>query len=256
MDNEDSLLSTWKSLEEQLRCEICRAFLDAPMALKCCHVFCSFCIRKFLEFQKSGNCPSCKSPACSSDLKPEPRLAAILNILRKNGYRKKLRSALTFSFPENQFGRNAVFAKQDLLNAHFAKGGTLLGRETMPMYKGMGLNNLRSLFLKENLKYEPNWNLEELVRHHKEFFFQIQAVMDGFKMQIFSHTPTREGVQNYWASEMSKMYGNLNFSKNEGANDPRTVDMFLTAKSATAAALLNFQQMREEVLRKRKHEET
>jgi len=245
------LMDSWKNLEDQLRCEICRSFLDAPMALKCGHVFCSCCIRKFLELNKSDYCPSCKGPASNTDLKPEPRLAAILNILRANSFRKKLRSRLSGQSPENP-SRNAVFAKLDLLDALFARGGTPVGREMLPMYRGLREAQLRAMFGNENLKFEKNWSLEELIKYHKEFIFQLQAALDGFKMQIFKNPPTREGVQKYWASEMLKMYGNNAFTKQE----PKMSELFSEAQQATAAALLNFQEIREEVLRKRKREES
>ena len=252
-DKSTPLIKTWKCLEDELRCEICRSLLDAPMALRCSHVFCSFCIRKFLEFHKTGNCPSCKTSACSSDLKPEPRLASILNLLRRNNFRKKLRAKLTGSSGEN-LGRNAVFARQTSLENLFKRGGTLIGRETLPSYKGLTEKSLRALFKQENLPCEFSWGYDDLVRYHKEFIFQIQSVSDGSKMRIFEYDPTREGVQIFWASEMKKMYGNLNFAR--AVDKPQTVDLFLSAQHATAAALLNFQVLREEVLRKRKREES
>jgi len=244
-----ALLETWKFLEDQLRCEICRSFLDAPMALKCTHVFCSLCIRKFLELNKSDNCPVCKGPASNTDLKPQPRLAGILAILRKEGFRKQLRSALSGSVPQNPT-RNAVFAKQEALDALFAKGGSSLGRENLPLYKGLKERDIRNMFTKENLKFDPAWSLDELIRHHKEFIFQIQAVLDGYKMQIYRHPPTREAVQIFWARETDKRH--LAFAGNE----PKTVDLFLEAKHATAAALLNFQKIRDEMLLKRKREDS
>lgn len=46
------------SLEESLRCHICKEYFTAPMITSCCHTFCSLCIRRQLDID--SRCPSCR----------------------------------------------------------------------------------------------------------------------------------------------------------------------------------------------------
>ncbi|KAI0648277.1 hypothetical protein C8Q79DRAFT_905677 [Trametes meyenii] len=50
-----------RTIDEALRCDICRDFYDAPVSLTCGHSFCSVCIRSALPI--SATCPSCRKPA-------------------------------------------------------------------------------------------------------------------------------------------------------------------------------------------------
>ncbi|KAH9890648.1 hypothetical protein C8Q73DRAFT_651859 [Cubamyces lactineus] len=58
-----------RTLDEALRCNICRDFYDAPVSLTCGHSFCSVCIRSALPV--NATCPSCRKPASEVHLRKD-----------------------------------------------------------------------------------------------------------------------------------------------------------------------------------------
>jgi E3 ubiquitin-protein ligase RAD18 len=60
-------LSGFASLENLLRCQICKEFFDTPMLTSCAHTFCSKCIRTTLS--ADGKCPVCTLPDQASKLR-------------------------------------------------------------------------------------------------------------------------------------------------------------------------------------------
>ena len=76
-----------ETLEESLRCDICKEFLDAPVSVAGCgHSFCSLCIRASLEFQQragSPRCPTCRGDASTATLRVNPQLRAAVDSFEK-----------------------------------------------------------------------------------------------------------------------------------------------------------------------------
>lgn len=191
------LLSLWKQIEDQLRCDICKSLMDTPVSLKCTHSFCSFCIRRYLELGGNDYCPCCRLPATSTDVKLEPRLAGILRILglEKGLVRKRIRVAIAGSTsPLQPIGtRNETFTKQAVLADFFSRGGTLVGRSLMPLYKTLKDKQLRELLVEDGL--DVPISRDEQVRVHKEFVMICQAAFDALRMGMYpSHPPTKEGL--------------------------------------------------------------
>ncbi|EIW60821.1 E3 ubiquitin-protein ligase RAD18 [Trametes versicolor FP-101664 SS1] len=56
-----------RTLDDALRCDICRDFYDAPVSLNCGHSFCSVCIRSALPV--NSTCPSCRKDASEIHLR-------------------------------------------------------------------------------------------------------------------------------------------------------------------------------------------
>ncbi|KAI0637400.1 hypothetical protein C8Q77DRAFT_1155241 [Trametes polyzona] len=56
-----------RALDDALRCDICRDFYDAPVALNCGHSFCSVCIRSALP--QNPTCPTCRKDASEIHLR-------------------------------------------------------------------------------------------------------------------------------------------------------------------------------------------
>ena len=200
-----SLIDKWKKLELEMICEICGEILDAPVSLKCMHAFCSFCIRRHLEFQpnSSAGCPTCKVPASYTDLRGEKRLALMISILREDNFRKSIRQQLRMDETNTHThpSKNPTFIKQNTLESLFKTPGTLIVREPLPFYKSMKEKEVKNLFAKDGLSFDLRWSLEEAVRKHKEFILFLQGFVDASKMGVYKFPPTREGASKYWNKE-------------------------------------------------------
>jgi hypothetical protein len=207
---ENDLILSWKGIEEQLRCDICKQLLDVPVSLKCFHTFCSFCIRRYLELSGNDYCPCCRVPASSTDIRLEPRLAGILSILGKNrGHlRKQIRRAIrTCCSVENVSSRNEVFHKQaDMVESFrsYDKDSSPIGRTLLPLYKTLKDKQLIEMVsVTDGLEVGSNMTRDDLIRLHKEFVFTLQSAHDAVRMGMFAeHPPTKEGLVKFWNSEM------------------------------------------------------
>ncbi|QDZ18021.1 RING/FYVE/PHD-type zinc finger protein [Chloropicon primus] len=77
-------------LEEALRCPICGDFMENPVAVEeCGHSFCSLCIRRNLEVQRSESrslespkCPQCRGEASSSTLRMQHNLRTVVETFK------------------------------------------------------------------------------------------------------------------------------------------------------------------------------
>ncbi len=196
------LLSEWKKIEDQLRCDICKQLLDVPVSLKCFHTFCSFCIRRYLELSGNDYCPSCRIPASSTDIRLEPRLASILTIIGKDRgiLRKKLRFALrsAVACPEKIDSKNETFNKQADLAELFKTSSISVGRTLLPLYKNLKDKALRDLIMEDGLDSlleNPSLPRDELIKVHKEFVFTLQAAHDAVRMGMYPENfPTKAGL--------------------------------------------------------------
>ena len=205
------LLSQWKCLEEQLRCDICKQLLDVPVSLKCFHTFCSFCIRRYLELSGNDYCPCCRVPATSTDIRLEPRLAGILGVLGKDRgtVRKKFRLAIRQSPPdvEKLVSSNETFNKQADMTEMFRASGNSeqVGRTLLPVYKSLKDKQLKELVEKDGLVVSGDIanNRDELVRVHKEFIFTLQAAFDAVRMGMYQdHPPTKLGIAKMFNADL------------------------------------------------------
>ena len=187
-------IDSWKNLESHLKCEACREFFNAPVSLKCGHVFCSFCVRKHLEFS-APSCPVCRLSATFTDFRLESRLAAILLQLREGNTRKLIRCALKGRNGSERTTSNQTFTIQSALESHsLAFPGESILREPLPVYKNLKLSQLVALLQKDGIPCDISWKFDDLVKKHKEFYFALQAATDGWKMGAFSVEPTRAAV--------------------------------------------------------------
>ena len=204
--SDSSLLQSWKAIEEQLRCDICKQLLDVPVSLKCFHTFCSFCIRRYLELSGNDYCPCCRVPATSTDIRLEPRLAGILKILGhdRGAVRKRIRNCIKQIFSQDGItSANETFNKQADMVEIFksSSSGDPIGRTLMPVYKSLKDKQLKELVEKDGLVVGVD-NRDDLIRVHKEFIFTSQAAFDAVRMGMYQDcVPTKTGVAKIFNSE-------------------------------------------------------
>lgn len=199
-----NLICVWKSIEEYLRCDVCKQLLDVPVSLKCNHTFCSFCIRRYLELSGNDYCPSCRISASSTDIRLEPRLAGILTIIGKDRgrVRKTIRQALRGQQDDDSLttplcSLNETFNKQADLNDLFRTSGTSepVGRTLLPVYKNLKDKQLKDLFISDGLEWHlfSNQDRDELIKTHKEFVFTLQSAFDAVRMGMYQDSPPSRG---------------------------------------------------------------
>jgi hypothetical protein len=218
---DDSLISRWKLIEDQLRCDVCKQLLDVPVSLKCYHTFCSFCIRRYLELSGNDFCPSCRISASSTDIRLEPRLAGILNILGsdRGSVRKCIRSKLKNSNSEssNVGSRNETFNKQadmaELFKGTSSGDNQVVGRTLLPLYKNLKDKQLKELILGDGLEALAehfSMGRDDLIRYHKEFVFTQQAAYDAVRMGMYpDHPPTKSGLARAFNLDLRLKLGTL-----------------------------------------------
>ncbi|CAM9978381.1 unnamed protein product [Choristocarpus tenellus] len=87
------------ALEGLLRCGICRAICDAPMALPCCmQAYCSLCIRTSLVSTKP-RCPKCRDPADPNKLALSRELREVSPDMETEGYSIPCLMPAAFALP-------------------------------------------------------------------------------------------------------------------------------------------------------------
>lgn len=259
---EEDLIKSWKSVEDQLRCDICKQLLDVPVSLKCFHVFCSFCIRRYLELSGNDYCPSCRIPATSTDIRLEPRLSGIVSVLGKDrgATRKKIRHRIRNQTTTVGVSRNEVFHKQADMAEVFkqtAATGSAVGRTLLPLYKSLKDKQLVELVCyTDGLEVPPNTPRDDMIRLHKEFVFTQQAAFDAVRMGMFhDHPPTREGLIKLWNQEVrlkrkaSAATGSFSRLKSDIEVRRETADNSETVASLTADAGRRMQEQVRERLR-------
>ena len=204
----ESLMTEWKKMEEQLRCDICKQLLDVPVSLKCFHTFCSFCIRRYLESSGNEYCPCCRVPATSTDIRLEPRLAGVLAVLGKDrgavrkSFRERIRTRRNPDHPV--VSRNETFNKQaDMADIFKSTKGDPVGRTLLPLYKNLKDRQLRDMVVvTDGLEVPDGLGRDDLIRLHKEFVFTVQAGFDAVRMGMYPHhPPTKEGLAKVWNAE-------------------------------------------------------
>ena len=209
--DDPSLLGNWKDLESQLRCDICKSIMDVPVSLsKCFHAFCSFCIRRYLELGVNGSvCPCCRVPASNTDIRLEPRIAGIIEVLKRENFRKKLRANLRNDTTCIQhISNNETFKRQTQLAILFATGGTPVGRSVFPVYSKLKEKDIVNLCKSDGILNNASTHTHDsLVRCHKEFILHLQAAHDAGKMNMYPlHPPTREGIAKLYCLQNRSLF--------------------------------------------------
>ncbi|KAF4739371.1 E3 ubiquitin-protein ligase rad18 [Perkinsus olseni] len=198
------LLTAFKEMETQLRCPVCKGFLDAPMMAKCSHVFCSACIRRHLELV-SQTCPECNASTSVSSLVKEPRIAAMVRLMGENNTRKRIRKAIrvanTAEVEAVAEGKNPVFMRQKLSQS---KGVPIDSRPTLPIFRGKKERDIQEMLRREGLAVPYPWSRDAAIREIKEYYFRLQAAYDGKKMGALSQDPTRQGVLKAMLAEKGR----------------------------------------------------
>lgn len=247
------LLQSWKTIEEQLRCDICKQLLDVPVSLKCFHTFCSFCIRRYLELSGNDYCPCCRVPATSTDVRLEPRLAGVLKILgqERGLVRKRIRQCIkNSSSSEPSSSANETFNKQaDMLEIFRSSTSSndQVGRTLLPVYKSLKDKQLKELVEKDGLIVTSE-NRDDLIRIHKEFIFTLQAAFDAIRMGMYSeYPPTKSGIAKIFNSELrfrNRNTGRFVRGKSEAELRRENADR---NESVTALAISAQEQMKEQL---------
>ncbi|XP_046334048.2 serine-rich adhesin for platelets-like [Haliotis rufescens] len=70
------------SISKLLECAICLDLLKNPIATRCHHHFCRFCITEFLKTKTHVPCPLCKEPVTRRSLQDQDRLSDIVEHVR------------------------------------------------------------------------------------------------------------------------------------------------------------------------------
>jgi DNA repair protein Rad18 len=74
-----------QTLDEHLRCPICKEFFSTPMILSSCsHSFCALCIRRSLTAEQI--CPKCRAPSLEKDLHNNYDLDNVVQIWKQARY--------------------------------------------------------------------------------------------------------------------------------------------------------------------------
>ncbi|CAP67409.1 uncharacterized protein PODANS_1_24110 [Podospora anserina S mat+] len=73
-------LASLKSVEEALRCHVCKDFFTTPMLTSCSHTFCSLCIRRCLT--ADSKCPLCRKTVDLSKLRGNGALREAVEAFR------------------------------------------------------------------------------------------------------------------------------------------------------------------------------
>lgn len=76
------------SLEEEVTCSICLDYFTDPITIDCGHTFCLHCITEYIKKEEMENklalCPECRQLFRSSDLKPNKRMANIVEMIQRS----------------------------------------------------------------------------------------------------------------------------------------------------------------------------
>lgn len=77
--------SELQTLDENLRCPICKEFFNTPLILSTCsHSFCAICIRRCLAAEQC--CPKCRTSSFESNLHNNYDLDNIVNAWKGTRY--------------------------------------------------------------------------------------------------------------------------------------------------------------------------
>ena len=73
-------LSPLGTVEQALRCQVCKDFFDTPMITSCSHTFCSLCIRRCLT--SDGRCPACRTQDQAIKLRANSALQELVDAFK------------------------------------------------------------------------------------------------------------------------------------------------------------------------------
>ncbi|CEL99546.1 unnamed protein product [Vitrella brassicaformis CCMP3155] len=200
-------IALWKQLEQQLRCQICQQYMEAPVSLKCGHVFCSLCIRRTIV-NGSAKCPFCQQPAKTSDLRPSPSQHSLIELIRNAAdgkFRKLVRSKLKASSRAEmdqqktpKYRNNVVPRKRSgtitgmlglgqptsAAASSGDRGGEITSHKTGVTYGGKNNTAIVDMLRQEGLPVEKGKaaDVRDIhVARHEEFCLRWDATVDAIK---------------------------------------------------------------------------
>ncbi|XP_078501441.1 breast cancer type 1 susceptibility protein isoform X2 [Lissotriton helveticus] len=98
-------------MEKNLECPICLDLMSEPVATKCDHIFCRFCMLKLLNKKKKGcaQCPMCKHEVTKRSLQESPRFKLLVEGLMRTIRAFELDTGYKFS-PSPDSSKKAIKA--------------------------------------------------------------------------------------------------------------------------------------------------
>ncbi|XP_063816142.1 breast cancer type 1 susceptibility protein isoform X2 [Pseudophryne corroboree] len=94
-------------MQKNLECPICLDLMKEPVATRCDHIFCRFCMLQLLSKKKKGRapCPMCKKEITKRSLQESPRFKLLIDGLMKIINAFELDSGYKF-FPSQEYSKN------------------------------------------------------------------------------------------------------------------------------------------------------
>ncbi|XP_040187161.1 breast cancer type 1 susceptibility protein [Rana temporaria] len=96
-------------MQKTLECPICLDLMKEPVATRCDHIFCRFCMLQLLGRKKKGRaqCPMCKKEVTKRSLQESPRFKLLIDGLKKIINAFELDSGYKF-FPSQDHAKNIL----------------------------------------------------------------------------------------------------------------------------------------------------
>nr|CCA18170.1 E3 ubiquitin ligase putative [Albugo laibachii Nc14] len=164
-----------RAMESTIRCSICGDYLHGPVLLPCSHIFCSECVRRYLQVKGSnGCCPQCKASCEAIDFRPIPLLERL--VIEFASLKPKLLGLLA---PLNIHDPETVDSNRSNHESR-VEYDRLPAKERFPLvsYSVMKDKEVRKLLetigITESVK-----DREEVIQIHKEFVLLSNAQADS-----------------------------------------------------------------------------
>ncbi|XP_077108153.1 breast cancer type 1 susceptibility protein isoform X2 [Ranitomeya variabilis] len=102
-------------MQKNLECPICLDLMKEPVATRCDHIFCRFCMLELLRKKKKGRaqCPMCKKEVSKRSLQDSPRFKLLVDGLLKIINAFELDSGYKF-FPSQDYASTVTSHKESL----------------------------------------------------------------------------------------------------------------------------------------------
>ncbi|XP_044155892.1 breast cancer type 1 susceptibility protein [Bufo gargarizans] len=150
MDVED-IHNVLSVMQKNLECPICLDLMKEPVATRCDHIFCRFCMLQLLGKKKKGRaeCPLCKKEVTKRSLQDSPRFKLLVNGLLKIINAFELDSGYKF------------FPSQDYASTVAASHKETLKKDDQPVVQSTGYRNRTRRGILNGGPYEDHLSLLE-----------------------------------------------------------------------------------------------
>ncbi|XP_075033516.1 breast cancer type 1 susceptibility protein [Mixophyes fleayi] len=103
----EDIHSVLSVMQKNLECPICLDLMKEPVATRCDHIFCRFCMLQLLSKKKKGRaqCPMCKKEITKRSLQESPRFKLLIDGLMKIINAFELDSGYKF-FPSQEYSKS------------------------------------------------------------------------------------------------------------------------------------------------------